>query len=1185
MNRSIESRGFAYDRREKKDQCLDIVLKKDGNILTLSKLISFTMGQKHRHLYHIGLFMTACTVLLTIPSCIDELYDLKDGISSEMVLGGDSLALPLGSSDTIRLSDFLSTDDIEMLKTMENGGYGLTMKDSISVNVPKIDQSSLKIDDQLFTQKKSVSFGEISMENFEIPAISKTDTVDLGLGNFSLANFVIPHIGKNEAYSTKMSDYELQSLIIRDTTVYGGTDNMLSDLALPGDPGGSVEVPLPNPASPSNISTSNSLNYLISVPSGISNIDKIDLSDNPDAVFEVSIELVGADDILTAGTITPDLTINPSDLFDFEIDQPNGIKFGTSDALTKANNYKVSKTLDINAFNIEEDPTGGKLNLSKNITFIGTMTSSGMKVMSNNLVKVHGMDLKVSVSIRNVAIESMDFDIPTIQTQIAGITNIDLENEIPSDIGKVNTVFFEDPGNLTFALKMQNLPTMINRTITIDQLSITFPEEFVFEPNQEGLSGRTYTVPNSKKNFDPILGLTIALRLDEMNMSNIALDSKNKLVWGDDITYSGLFSFKGRINSKNIPTSELDTKMALNVSSALNFNSAEVITRNITKPLPSVNIPISVNVKIAEQVDSLNVVKIASGTKIRVTLVKPDNLPHNLTFTGDNIRIVFPPLFTFNPPLPLLNTYVIPDGPVPDYFELELDALNINQKLVAGKLDLSENISVAGNIILKSGVVNSLDIENLNSGKMYMTAETPALKIASTTVKLKSLNAEIADTTNLNISLDQIPAEIVSLDSILLENNATLQLSVNITNMPSLSTPLMANLTLNFPDLLQFTSGSVNASNQLVINEPFVNGKLSRTIGIKGLHFDGSKLNQVLSINEDIAFNGRVSVNNPSVNSSDLNSDPIEVNVDVRLTGIQFKSVYGKVDPGIDPVTTHVKLPDLPDFMKGEDVVLDITRPVIALETRSNLGIPIIAGLNLTPMKNNAEIVSGKQNLELEFPRSSSAAMDKISRFWIAPDSAGMPGNYKFIKTDIQNIFKTIPDEISFIVNAQADTEQEHYIDLTADYRIKVKYDVTVPMAFGKDLSIEICDTISDLDETIGEVALSGKRLELFGTILNSIPLDLRLTITPLDSDHKAINIPAATQLVNSGARDGSATSTALSVKLDDPDGLLKDVRGFELRFRASSNETVAGTPIKPENFVKADLKVRLNGGLKIGDK
>jgi hypothetical protein len=117
------------------------------------------MAHRNRICKNIRLGIALCTITIVVPSCIDELYNLNNGISSEMALGGDSLALPIGSTDTIRLSDFLSTDDIEMLKTMEDGGYGLTMKDSITLDVPKIDQASLKIDDQKFSQSQSVNFG------------------------------------------------------------------------------------------------------------------------------------------------------------------------------------------------------------------------------------------------------------------------------------------------------------------------------------------------------------------------------------------------------------------------------------------------------------------------------------------------------------------------------------------------------------------------------------------------------------------------------------------------------------------------------------------------------------------------------------------------------------------------------------------------------------------------------------------------------------------------------------------------------------------------------------------------------------------------------------------------------------------------------------------------------------------
>jgi len=86
-----------------------------------------------------------------------------------------------------------------------------------------------------------------------------------------------------------------------------------------------------------------------------------------------------------------------------------------------------------------------------------------------------------------------------------------------------------------------------------------------------------------------------------------------------------------------------------------------------------------------------------------------------------------------------------------------------------------------------------------------------------------------------------------------------------------------------------------------------------------------------------------------------------------------------------------------------------------------------------------------------------------------------------------------------------------------------------------------------------------------------------------LDEDNNRIPIDTVTQIISAGASDGSAVTSKLTLKLKDPHGLLVDLRGFRLIFKASSNETVAGTPIKSENFVKADLKVRVDGGINIG--
>jgi hypothetical protein len=224
------------------------------------------------------------------------------------------------------------------------------------------------------------------------------------------------------------------------------------------------------------------------------------------------------------------------------------------------------------------------------------------------------------------------------------------------------------------------------------------------------------------------------------------------------------------------------------------------------------------------------------------------------------------------------------------------------------------------------------------------------------------------------------------------------------------------------------------------------------------------------------------------------------------------------------------------------------------------------------------------QEIALNLTRSATAADTARNYFWIAADSAGMPDNYQLLQTNIKELFSTIPEKLKMEIQAGTDISVQHEVDLDANYFMNVNYDVSVPLSFGRDFNLTIRDTISDLDSTIVEMAFAGGGLELFGTISNSIPMELDIQIIPIDKFNETIPIETITQKIQSGKVDGSATDSDLSLKIMDPDGLLKDLSGFILEFRASSNETVAGTPIKPENYVKATLKARLFGGIVIGE-
>jgi hypothetical protein len=563
------------------------------------------MTQKYRSLKSTAFGLVLCTIVLSVSSCIDELYNLSNGVSMDMELGGDSLAIPIGTTDTIMLGDYLDPKTVSMLELMEDGGYAITMKDTIEPAIPVIDQSLLKIDDQIQSINTPVDFGDINLDAFKIPGIVKESNVNLGLSTYSLGNFSIPSISSETTTKAGMSGYALSTPSIADMNVNANQLNILSGISLPPDPGGAPqEVKIADP-DPVSISTNTNIDYSVSVPDGVKNISNVELDNG--AVFEVTIELSGASSTLTSGALVPDFSINPKDLFVFTNPPAGGlITFSSGDSLTKANGYKVTKTLPISSLNISGNPVNSKLQITKNITASGNMSLKDAWVRSDRLAQVGDMDMLVSVSVKNVTINSMEFDIPTLSVAIpSSSTSLNINNSIPDQIQKLNKVIFNDPATITINLLTEDMPIMKSSAISIDNLSISFPEQFVFEP-MAGLTDNVYTISNEA--FDLTNGRTIKLTLKELDMSKIAV-TNGMLKWNGNISYSGQVSFGGRINSKNIPTSGKDAKMNVAFASSISFKSAEVTTNKISVSVPEVSINMPLDISIATQVKRLGVIK------------------------------------------------------------------------------------------------------------------------------------------------------------------------------------------------------------------------------------------------------------------------------------------------------------------------------------------------------------------------------------------------------------------------------------------------------------------------------------------------------------------------------------------------------------------------------------------------
>lgn len=1130
-----------------------------------------------------GLWMVVSfIVVLLVNGCQDPLYDFNKEIDTEIKVGGDSLTIPIGSTDTMKLSSFLSTDDLDFLEIMEDGGYGLRLSDSLYVDnlLKDLDKSKLKFDDFMFSNATTISFGDMSLHDVKIPGFTKKDTLGMNIPKIDLGD-IAPAINMNKQFSVGFSKYSPDKLDIADfSNITRQEDFMAGQIPVNQEIHPAFEFTstepitvIDNNGNPLKLQ----INYSIDVPGGIKNIHRIDLEAG--ANLDISIELDGAQTSLSAGNFVPSLTIDPSNLFRFSPLTPltdGKIRFDSSNPLTNFNSYKSSKAYTITAFENLPLAVNDKLEVEKDILVQGSITAQGT-IRENKGLEAKQIDLIVNVSIKNLKLKNLDFDLPAFSTTISGTSPFTIdETGLPAQVNKINTIYFEKapgsalPTNMVILFKPSDLPEIQNADYTIKNLTIDFPAGFVFS----NMAGKTYSVSNVP--FNTTTGFKVELSLSEIDLSSVNIVN-GTLNWSGDISYNGDIGIAGRMESKNINPAS-NSVINLTTETAIKLKSASVVTNQINEQLEKSSIDFVLDIDIPKEITRLTTVTMKRGSTIRVDINKPA-LPLKLNAT--DLQVKFSDMFEFFPKAGLNGSVYTVNGPMPDYIELELKALHVNQDLVDGKISLNENVTIEGGIQLEPGTVNSETLNNMaNDIKLLVTVSD--MYIASTSVEVETLEANYKDLATLNLAIDGIPSEIVSLDSIVLKSGSAIGMEINLTNLPDLgNNPLLANIKIKFPKLLVFAPGQVNAENELVIEQAFVNGKLNKTLNLRGLKFDGKALDGKLILNEKVDFDVTVRIENPTINSDDLNNDPVAAGMNISIKGLEFQKVYGKFNVDLNDQLNigNIKL-QLPDILKGNDVSLDITNPVLTLATESNIGIPVDAALGLTKYVDGSLVTNDKVTVNFRLPKANSPSEIVKSYYWVSPTDDGKPAHYTFVQSNLQKLLQPLPDSVKLDLVPTIDNNYQHLIDLMAVYKLKVKYDINIPFKFGKDLSITVRDTINDIDLGLGEEGLNTGSLELLGTILNSIPLNLELQLLLTDAN---FNILATTskQTIAAGAPDGNAVASKLAIKLSDNLDNLKRLNKVILTFKATSNTTVAGTPLKPDNFIKAELRARV-GGVKV---
>ena len=329
--------------------------------------------------------------------------------------------------------------------------------------------------------------------------------------------------------------------------------------------------------------------------------------------------------------------------------------------------------------------------------------------------------------------------------------------------------------------------------------------------------------------------------------------------------------------------------------------------------------------------------------------------------------------------------------------------------------------------------------------------------------------------------------------------------------------------------------------------------------------------------------------------------ESISVDLDLAVEAVTVKSVIAALDlSGFDMEPTDISVGELPEFLSGSNVTLDLYNPVIRLDV-------------LADESNTPDISFPKFTLSASldaFDKDGQSTMDSpisldgitigkgmnhviISRLpvdRIDPVPQGEHYDYREI-SNLSDIIKVIPDHIT-ISGITVETAEE-YTEVVfpqdgsgLTYDVSVEYSLDVPLAFGKDLNISYSTDFDGWNENFSDTSDSDYKLNLKEAsirfdFVSSIPLELDLSADAIDLDGNVMDdIEVALDGRLAAGNIGTETSTAIKITIKATQEALDRFDGLRLNIRAASGNMEGVTLNKNQGIRLDNISANIQGGV-----
>lgn len=365
-------------------------------------------------------------------------------------------------------------------------------------------------------------------------------------------------------------------------------------------------------------------------------------------------------------------------------------------------------------------------------------------------------------------------------------------------------------------------------------------------------------------------------------------------------------------------------------------------------------------------------------------------------------------------------------------------------------------------------------------------------------------------------------------------------------------------------------------------------GKVSESgdVDFQPVMMEAIELN--LGKEDPFEFQDEFTVNNLAISVDQAEMTEFEGAVLNVSSGVTFggddgmlhpSSFYGKVDIKLDEIVEQILLDEIPEYLKGEEVMLDFISPYATVSLMTNSGVPIIIEADIVPVFESGDSQTDPIGLSLSAPVSDDENVTETANYWLASENPSeLPSGYQWVEADVRNLLSRIPDRLDISVRPFSDTcsVEEHYIDCDAVYDFSGEMMFVLPFEFGDDLYVPVRDTLANMPKELG-TALSTADIMLNGTVISSFPVSLRLSGYFLDGNYEPLDIEIPKQTIGAGGAAGEPVSSQLSINVP------QSPKAEEIAYLVFQFELLKGTgaPISESSTIQiTDISAGIPGGL-----